>query len=59
VYPWHPDPTRAANDPHEVNVITTPEGITKRILVSASGHLDALTLTETAGDGQPALAQTE
>ena len=45
----------------ERGVITAPDGARKRVVVSAPGFLDAVTLTEPAraGDGQPALAQTE
>jgi hypothetical protein len=59
---WHPDRTHPMNNRcEELDVITTPEGTRKRIVVSAAGFLDAVTLTQTpgAGDGQPALAQTE
>jgi hypothetical protein len=49
------------NAPCDLDFITTPDGTRKRILVSAPGFLDAVTLPETAaaGDGQPVLAQTE
>jgi|SRR5271166_1449611 len=61
VHAWHPDPTHPMNNPCELDVITTPDGVRRRVIVSAPGHLDAITLPETtrAGDGQPALAQTE
>jgi len=55
--PWHPDP--AHDSPREIRTVTTRNGTRKRILVSAPGHLESVTLTEAAGDGQSALAQTE
>jgi len=53
--PWHPDPGQ--DSPREIRTVTTRNGTRKRIIVSAPGHLDAITITDTAGD--VALAQTE
>jgi hypothetical protein len=49
------------NSPCDLDVITTPAGAHKRVIVCAPGFLDAVSLPETAaaGDGQPVLAQTE
>jgi hypothetical protein len=58
---WHPDHTHPMNNPCDLDVITTPNGNRKRIIVTAPGFLDAVSLPETAatGDGQPVPAQTE
>jgi|SRR5271156_2614293 len=55
--PFHPDPV--CDQPREIRTVTTGNGTRKRIIVSAPGHLDAVTLTAAAGDGQPAVPQTE
>jgi len=57
LHPWHPFPGQ--DSPREIRTVTTRNGTRKRIIVSAPGHLDSVTLTETAGDVQPTLAQTE
>jgi hypothetical protein len=61
VHAWHPDPTHPMTNPCELDVITTPDGVRRRIIVNAPGYLDAVTFDENAGagDGQPALAHTE
>ena len=56
---WHPDRTHPMNNRCELDVVTTPDGVRGRIIVSAPGHLDAVKPTEPADDGQQALAQTE
>jgi hypothetical protein len=60
-YTWHPDRAHPANAPSERGFITTPDGTSKRVVVSAPGFLDAVTLPESAeaSEGQQALAQTE
>ena len=45
--PWHPDP--AQNSSREILTVTTTNGTRKRIIVPAPGHLDSVTITETAG----------
>jgi hypothetical protein len=61
VHAWHPDRTHPMNNRCELDVITTPDGVRRRIIVNAPGYLDAVTFDENAGasDGQPALAHTE
>ena len=58
---WHPDKSNEMNRPGPANVITDANGTRKQVIVSAPGHLDTITLADAgaAGDGQPALAQTE
>ena len=57
VHTWHPDRTHPMNNPGELEVITTPDGTRKRILVTAPGCIDAVIAA--TGDGQPAVAQSE
>lgn len=45
-YPWHPDPASPANKPHEIATVTTRNGTRKRIVVSAPGHVDSVTICE-------------
>jgi hypothetical protein len=49
------------NNHCELDDITTPDGVRRRIIVNAPGYVDAGTFDENAGasDGQPALAHTE
>ena len=58
---WHPDRTHPMNNHCELDDITTPDGVRRRIIVNAPGYVDAGTFDENAGasDGQPALAHTE
>jgi hypothetical protein len=56
VHTWHPDPAHPMNNRCELDVITTPDGTTKRIIVSAPGVIDAVLVA--AGDGQQAVAQS-
>jgi hypothetical protein len=60
IHAWHPDCTHPMNNRCELDVITAPDGVRRRVIVKAPGYLDAITLPETtrASDGQRALAQT-
>ena len=49
VHVWHPDRTHPMNNPGELEVVTTPDGNRKRIIVAAPGCIDAVT---EASDGQ-------
>jgi hypothetical protein len=53
VHVWHPDRTHPMNNPSALDVITTPDGSRKRVLVVAEGFLDAVSVAEiaAAGDG--------
>jgi hypothetical protein len=46
VHCWHPDPAHPGNGPHDVGTVTTRHGHHKRIVVSAPGYLDSITLSE-------------
>jgi hypothetical protein len=61
VHVWHPDPAHPMNNRCELDVITTADGGRKRMVVSAPGCIDAVSLPEiaAAADAQPVLAQTE
>jgi hypothetical protein len=59
VYPSHPDPTSPANEPQELTTVTTRNGTRKRIVVSAPGHLDSITLSETPEPSREVLPDGE
>jgi hypothetical protein len=42
VHHWHPDPAHPLNRPHEIAAVTTRNGTRKRVIVTAPGHLDAI-----------------
>jgi hypothetical protein len=42
VHQWHPDPAHPLNRPHEIATVTTRNGTRKRVIVTAPGHLDAV-----------------
>jgi hypothetical protein len=46
VHLWHPDRAHPWNRPREVGTLTTRNGTHKRIVVSAPGHLDSVTISE-------------
>jgi hypothetical protein len=60
VHVWPVDPTHPMNSRCELDVITTPDGAPKQMIVSAPGVIDAVSLPEVgaAGDGQPVPART-
>jgi hypothetical protein len=43
---WHPIPGHAWNRPREVATIRTSNGVPKKVIVPAPGHLDSVTVTE-------------
>jgi hypothetical protein len=55
VHAWHPDPAHPMNNPCDLDVITTPDGTRKQMIVAAAGVIDAVNLPES--DGQPVPAQ--
>jgi hypothetical protein len=44
VHAWHPDPS--VNRPCELDVVTTPDGSRKRVIVVAEGFLDAVSVDD-------------
>jgi hypothetical protein len=48
VHTWHPDKANPHNRPRDLATLTTRNGTRKRIVVSAPGHIDAVTVTEAA-----------
>ncbi len=55
---WHPDRTHPMNNRCELDVITTPDGARRRIIVNAPGFLDSVAETADSGEGQPAVVIT-
>jgi hypothetical protein len=42
IYAWHPTAAHQMNQPRELGTVTTRNGTKKHVIVSAPGHLDAV-----------------
>jgi hypothetical protein len=58
---WHPQFGHQLNLARDVGTITTHTGVRKRVIVSAPGFLDAVTVSESSGsdDVKPAAPQPQ